>query len=887
MRRAVATIGLVMAGTFAASSYAARLDLNSPVKTIVTNGAEDRNELASELVVMLYALDQGQEKPIGAATIIGMNRDCLYLATANHVARDDSGAARALLARTRYRASASTPVTVLDAHDAAADLAALCLPNPEKVFIPFPRIPFFGRGEPTQLQSGDPLTFYGQGNTLEWHTKDQTMTYAGLDGDKLIMRGGGTEEGDSGGGLFAQSDVFSGLIGVILTLERAISIDQVTRRFHDWGLPVNLESWSFREANSVQSQEIDQGSLQIGSFAPPGLPSQNADQLKRLAVMVSGGPPGRTTGLLVAATDTAVWVRVPWRVPDNATGPRLKFATGFEVSGAPVPGAASADATLLTATVPREELVNLELAFPAGGFSIGAAVLTHSALRIPFLPPAEAAPGNTAYLLGVDLQGVWALSPRDFVIARTSKGDLNLTGGAIDPTAVGWLAFDDRNRLLGAVKASHQADSSYELSAIEDLKGSTLLPATAARLTPWRPLSVPMQVLAGGADPHCPISQALGYARNEESDDLLLNSGALLVAGRTHNFDYEETEDYTLKLDRWPTISAVSRAQIPGQKGPQRLVTSPDGSRVYTIGQVRIPGDVKNPAAEPHWCGFIEGDGAGSTLTKPFLFCGDSSFFLPDVALSSTENSITFAGGRGDKNTVVAAVSVARVGFDGVVNELFEDKVSTQFGGAARGADGAIYLAGYGAKGAVTNPVVVTKISPEGKTLWSVTDSEAAPAQYVRAITALPDGSAMVVGYAGAAKDLDKLSLRVWKISPTGTVAWRRDFALNVRSEIYAVISDGTQAILVGDVAWPDSAGNVSEDGWILAIDGEGQLAWQQTYSTKYALHHRTTRFRRVVKTPGGLIVLGEVGSSGLTGNVLWLVELQAQGLPRTCKAQH
>jgi hypothetical protein len=79
----------------------------------------------------------------------------------------------------------------------------------------------------------------------------------------------------------------------------------------------------------------------------------------------------------------------------------------------------------------------------------------------------------------------------------------------------------------------------------------------------------------------------------------------------------------------------------------------------------------------------------------------------------------------------------------------------------------------------------------------------------------------------------------------------------------------------------------VSEDGWILAIDGEGQLAWQQTYSTKYALHHRTTRFRRVVKTPGGLIVLGEVGSSGLTGNVLWLVELQAQGLPRTCKAQH
>ena len=877
---------LVVAGSLPAADYAARLDLNSPVKIVVTSGAQDRNEIASELVVMLYSASPTSGVPEGAATIVGMNRDCLYLATANHVARDKTGQPRSLLARTRWHQGDLTPVKVLDASDAKADLAALCLPNPERVLVPFPRIPFFARGVPTQLEPGDAMTFFGEGNTIDWHSRDETMTYARAKGDTLVVRGGGILQGDSGGGLFVQEEVFTSLVGVILDTNQgetdALSIDHVAQLFRQWGLPVNLESWNFREANSVQSQENEETSLQVGLTAPPP-PGDNAERIKRLAVRVSGGPSGRTTGLLVAATDLTVWVQVPWTAPRETQSLRLKFATGFEATATYVPDGTSGEKSLLTAAVPAEELVNLALAF-SPGFSILPPVLTQSPLRVPVILPADLVVGTRAFIVGVDSAGAWQVTPQDLTIERQGDGKIALAGGSIDPTVVGWLAFDDRNRLIGVVSAAH--DSAIDLSAIEDLEGAAALPTNAARLRKWHPLNVPIQVLAGGADSHCPTARAVGYGRNEDADDLTLAPDGLFVAGRAHTWDYTETEDFTFKLDHWPTITETRRARVPGQKGPQRLVMTTDQKHVFTIGQVLRPGDVKDGSAEPHWCGFVDevGSTGSATLTQPTLFCGGSSHFLPETALAATDGKVIFAGGRAEKDRVVAPVAVATVGLDGSVQEIFENKESIRLGGSVRGTDGAIYIAGYGTSSAsTTHPVVITKIAPDGKPVWSLTQTDAQD-QFVRAITTLSDGSSIVVGYTATPKNADKPSLRIWKVSPAGALAWKRDFELGVRTEIYDATSDGEHAVIVGEVEWPDSTGNVSEDGWILAVDEDGNMAWQQTYSGKFALHRRTGRFHHILRTPGGYVVLGEVGDSGLGGTVLWLLELQPNGLPRQCK---
>jgi hypothetical protein len=57
-----------------------------------------------------------------------------------------------------------------------------------------------------------------------------------------------------------------------------------------------------------------------------------------------------------------------------------------------------------------------------------------------------------------------------------------------------------------------------------------------------------------------------------------------------------------------------------------------------------------------------------------------------------------------------------------------------------------------------------------------------------------------MVGYALTSRDADKPALRIWKVSPAGTLEWRRDLNLNVRTEVYDVISDAGEAVIAGEV---------------------------------------------------------------------------------------
>ena len=881
------TVLLTFAAFWSGSLDAQQADLNYPVRTVVTSGAEDRNQLASELVAMLFVADNAQEvRPIGAATVIGLNRECLYLATADHVARDATGKARALLARMRWREGDPIPVKVLDPQDAAADLGVLCLADPEHLFVPFPRIPFFTSGQPARLVSGEPMTFYGHGSTIDWHTKSEAMTYASTSADVLTVRGGGIEPGDSGGGLFRQDAVFNELVGIILRTSigetQALSIDRVTQRFRDWKLPVNLEGWNFREANSVANTENDQGSLQVGMVSPPNV-DRNIDRLKRLAIEVSGGPSGRRTGLLIGATESSVWVQVPWGVSDQGPAPRIRFASGFETSATYLPSTATADESMLKADLPHKELENLALASAPAILVIGNA-LPFSPLRIPFLPSSALTDGTTAFLVGVDSAGHWQISPRDLNIQRSDDQRIISGGGAINPLSIGWLAFDDRNRLIGTVAAVH--NTTLDLSPIRDLAGTPFLPETAARLRRWHTLNVSTQVLAGGADPHCAVAQAIGYGRIEEADDVTLTPKGLVIAGRTRMWDTKEMEDFTLRLDRWPNIVEAGRSRVPGQKGTQRLITDADQRHTFVIGQVLVSPDAKNASAEPVWCGFV--DEVSSTgvprLPAPFQFCGASSQFLPEVALASLNGAMIFAGGKAEKNQIVTAAALGSVTMDGSVRGLFEDRTSIRLGAATHAKDGSIYIVGYGTIPVTdSHPIVLTKLAPDGTILWSATQTDSKD-QIVRAMATMTDGSPIVVGYASSVDDPNTRILRIWEFSTGGRLLWKRDFNLGVNTDISDVVTDGDRAVLVGEVSWPDSVGNVSVDGWILAVDPNGKLDWQQTYSSKYALHRRFTRFRRVLRTPGGYIVLGEIGTSGLGGNVLWLVRLQPDGLAVPCK---
>jgi hypothetical protein len=458
---------------------------------------------------------------------------------------------------------------------------------------------------------------------------------------------------------------------------------------------VNLERWDYREANVVINNQIDEGILQVGMESPPTI-DRDIEPLKRLAVHVSGGPPGRVTGLLVSATDAAVWVQVPWNAPTQGEPPRLKFSTGFEVAAAYVADGSTNNQSLLMAAVPSRELTALGITAPQGFFVIGA-VRSLVPLRVPIIAFEELSSGTTAFLVGVDSDGVWRVSPRDLRIEHRADGKVSLIGEAVDPLTIGWLAFDDRNRLIGTASVFH--NSSLDLAKIRDLENAAFLPAGAKRLKIWRPLNLPLQIRAGGADTRCPIARAIGYARNEEADDIRPVPGGLLVAGRTRMLDYRETEDFTLRLDRAFNISRVRRSQVPGQKGTQRLASTVDGTHTFSLEQVLVPSAETEPSAEPNWCGFVEevNSTGPPILSLPVRFCGASTRFLPEIALEATNESVTFGAGKADGDHIVKAISVAKVSMDGSVHEIFEDNDSVFLGGVRPGAGGTTYTVGYGA----------------------------------------------------------------------------------------------------------------------------------------------------------------------------------------------
>jgi hypothetical protein len=97
---------------------------------------------------------------------------------------------------------------------------------------------------------------------------------------------------------------------------------------------------------------------------------------------------------------------------------------------------------------------------------------------------------------------------------------------------------------------------------------------------------------------------------------------------------------------------------------------------------------VESPGQDPGQVSV--GKTSSPTLAKPVTFCGTTTHFLPEVALGFTDQTLVFAGGKVEKDRVVAPVAIAAADFDGSVHEIFADQTSLGFGGAARGADGAI-----------------------------------------------------------------------------------------------------------------------------------------------------------------------------------------------------
>ena len=112
----------------------------------------------------------------------------------------------------------------------------------------------------------------------------------------------------------------------------------------------------------------------------------------------------------------------------------------------------------------------------------------------------------------------------------------------------------------------------------------------------------------------------------------------------------------------------------------------------------------------------------------------------------------------------------------------------------------------------------------------------------------------------------------VVRLSATGEMLWQRMYCGSNSDSIAAIEQTSDWGyIAAGKTA---SLGQGSYDGWVLKLDPQGSVQWQETYGGS-----GSDSFADIQGTPdGGFIAAGGTSSFGVTGGDLWVVKLDPFG---------
>lgn len=236
--------------------------------------------------------------------------------------------------------------------------------------------------------------------------------------------------------------------------------------------------------------------------------------------------------------------------------------------------------------------------------------------------------------------------------------------------------------------------------------------------------------------------------------------------------------------------------------------------------------------------------------------------------------------------------------------------------------DGGFVLAGstesFGAGG---RDAWIVKLDAGGTLLWNRTLG-AATTEELQGLTATADGGVIACGSAQTGGVWDGLLV---KFSAAGTVTWQRRYATSGNDSFYAVTptSDGGYAVTggiqvagsgydiwvvktdgTGAITWQrrfggsgdeigmdlrqttdggyivagmtDSFGYLAVDGWLLKLDGAGNLGWQRAYGD--AAPVSADAFFSVLQTPDGGYLLGGYTGLNAPSYDAWLLRLDTGG---------
>ena len=367
------------------------------------------------------------------------------------------------------------------------------------------------------------------------------------------------------------------------------------------------------------------------------------------------------------------------------------------------------------------------------------------------------------------------------------------------------------------------------------------------------------------APAHCTWERTFGGTLDDKAYGVAATAdGGLVVAGHSRSFSGMHYDGWIVRLDRSGQL--VWDRKLGSSRDERVYGTVVHQHGIVIAGLARTAGHDGNEA----WVVGLDHDGRQQWER---FFGGRGNDKARTVAVSQSGDLLV--GGTGQQPDASHT--------DGMLIRLQQDgtpRWEQSYGGPgddgifhiATLPDGGIAAAGYSDAGGETGyQLWVLRLDEHGKLLWErrlghgLFDS-------ATGIAPAPDGGLMVAGITS--EDAFRLD-DIWllRLDASGEIVWEKILREPRRDGAWSLVatSGGRYAV----AAATESRGAGSTDAWLLGIDDEGEVQWQQLHGGR--LWDRPTA---VAVTPdGGLALAGYTTSSGAGFEDYWVLRLDEHGL--------
>ncbi|MDT8420841.1 MAG: hypothetical protein RQ754_10460 [Desulfuromonadales bacterium] len=168
---------------------------------------------------------------------------------------------------------------------------------------------------------------------------------------------------------------------------------------------------------------------------------------------------------------------------------------------------------------------------------------------------------------------------------------------------------------------------------------------------------------------------------------------------------------------------------------------------------------------------------------------------------------------------------------------------------------------------------MVLRLTPSGSILWEKAYGGPGP-ESAKDLLITPEGDLLFCGRFTVVQNNDGLvshesHLWVVALDADGNIRWQKDYGVGEGQRIVAT-TDGGYAVLA--TTWSLGAGDA--DFWLLKLDANGNVVWQKTYGGTF----KDTPAELLATSDGGYLLVGATSSYGAGGEAIWVLKLDAEG---------